>query len=712
MTASAVSSVEPASRAVSPAASGFADSDGVAIAWELFGDGDDTVLLLAPWAIGYSRVWKQQVPYLSRHFRVVTFDPRGNGRSGRPGSSSDYGSRRNAADAVAVLEAVGVERCVVVAHCAAAGAALLLAADSPELVCGAVFMSPALPITPPLPERAGIDFDEPRASYEGWAKTNRHYWQEDFSGYLEFFFGRCFPEPHSTKPIEDSIAWGLDTAPETLALTMDSPELDRETVLALLRRVRCPLLTVQGDDDLLIPEDRSTAFAELTGAEIVTLAGSGHCPHVRHPVAFDLMVRDFAERAFERPKPPLAWRRAMRRPRRALYVSSPIGLGHAWRDVAIARELRRLHPGLEIDWLAQDPVTRVLEDCGERIHPASALLASESRHMTAESRDHELNCFEAWRRMDEILLANFMVFHDLVRDEPYDLWIGDEAWELDYYLHENPELKTAAYCFLTDFVGWLPLPEGGEREAFLTADYNAEMIGHIERFPRVRDRAVFVGNPDDVVPHSFGDGLPRIRPWVEEHFDFSGYVAAPDAGLPGDREALRAELGFGPGERVCLVTVGGSGVGGGLLARVVDSFPEARRLVPELRMIVVCGPRIDPESLPASEGLEVVSYVPRLSRHLAACDVAVVQGGLTTCMELAAARRPFLYFPLRRHCEQQLHVRHRLDRYRAGRALDYDAATPESIAAEIAAALSEHPDPAPVEQDGATRAAELIAALL
>ena len=138
--------------------------------------------------------------------------------------------------------------------------------------------------------------------------------------------------------------------------------------------------------------------------------------------------------------------------------------------------------------------------------------------------------FQALRRMDEILLANFMVFDDVVRDEPYDLWIGDEAWELDYFLHENPELKTAAYAFLTDFVGWLPLPEGGADEARLTADYNAEMIEQIARFPRVRDRAIFVGSPEDVVPHAFGDGLPAIRPWVEEHFDFSGYVLAPGAG--------------------------------------------------------------------------------------------------------------------------------------------------------------------------------------
>ena len=127
--------------------------------------------------------------------------------------------------------------------------------------------------------------------------------------------------------------------------------------------------------------------------------------------------------------------------KRALFVSSPIGLGHAQRDVAIARELRALVPDLEIDWLAQDPVTRVLEGEGERIHPASEHLASESGHFESESAEHDLHCFQTWRRMDEILVANFMLFHDVVNEERYDLWIADEGWEIDYYLHEHPELK-------------------------------------------------------------------------------------------------------------------------------------------------------------------------------------------------------------------------------------------------------------------------------
>jgi predicted glycosyltransferase len=438
--------------------------------------------------------------------------------------------------------------------------------------------------------------------------------------------------------------------------------------------------------------------------------GAGHLTNARHPVKVNGLVRDFAESVTPPAPAERRWTRALKRRKRALYVSSPIGLGHARRDVAIAKELRKLVPDLEIDWLAQHPVTAVLESEGERIHPASRHLANESHHIESESAEHDLHAFQAIRRMDEILCANFMLFHDVVEEERYDLWIGDEAWEVDYYLHENPELKNAAYVWLTDFVGWLPMEDGGEREAFLTADYNAEMIEHIARFPRIRDRAIFVGNPDDVVGDAFGAELPLIRDWTEQHYDFAGYVTGFEP--VEDRERLRAELGYGPGEQVCIVTVGGSGVGGHLLRRVMAAFPEAKRQVPELRMIVVAGPRIDPASLPEHDGLEIRAYVHDLYRHLAACDLAVVQGGLTTSMELAANRRPFLYFPLRHHFEQNHHVRHRLKRYGAGRAMDFDESTPETIAETIAEEIGREVDYLPVETDGAARAAARIAEVL
>ncbi len=294
------SDIEDPSRAIDPVQAGRVEHRGVGVAYEVFGEGEETVLLLPPWSIVDSRFWKAQVPYLARHFRVVTFDPRGNGRSDRPARAEEYAVTVDAEHTLAVLDEAGVEKCVMVSHCGNASLALLLTASHPERIAGAVFMSPALPLTPPLPERTGFSFESEFPEYEGWAKTNRHYWQRDFRGYLEFFFSRCFTEPHSTKQIEDCLGWGLETSADTLALTLDAPDLDDEYVHQLLRRIRCPLLVTQGDEDGLIPSDRGAAFADATGAELVELENVGHCPNARHPVLFNLLIRDFAERTFGR----------------------------------------------------------------------------------------------------------------------------------------------------------------------------------------------------------------------------------------------------------------------------------------------------------------------------------------------------------------------------------------------------------------------------
>jgi pimeloyl-ACP methyl ester carboxylesterase/predicted glycosyltransferase len=695
-------------RARYPDSDGFVERDGVKIAYEVFGSGEKTILILPTWSIVHSRYWKMQVPYLSRYARVVTYDARGNGRSDRPAGAAAYTAAELAGDALAVMDSVAVERASIVALSVGVKPALILSAEHPERVDALAVIGPQVPFGEGPPGRS-YSFTDVLDTDEGWAKFNRHYWLRDYDGFLDFFFSNNFVEPHSSKPLEDAWEWAHETTPEILIDTfIGAMQLDADTALDLCRRVRCPVLVIQGSDDRITGPGRGIALADATGGTLAMLEGSGHGPHARDPVKVNLLLRDF----FGLRPTPSGWTRGTHRRKRVLYVSSPIGLGHAQRDVAIADELRKSHPDLEIDWLAQYPVTRVLEERGERIHPASAFLASEVEHIDSESGEHDLHCFQAWRRMDEILLANFMAFHDLAEREQYDLVIGDEAWDLDHYLHENPELKRSPFVWMTDFVGWLPMPGGGAHEVFLAADYNAEMIEHIDRYPRLRDRSIFVGSPDDIVPDTFGADLPSIRAWTEEHFDFAGYVTGFDPAELAERESLRERLGYRLDEKVCIVTVGGSGVGAPLLRRVIASFPEAKRLVPELRMIVVAGPRIDPESLPKHEGLEVRAYVSELYRHLAACDIAVVQGGLTTCMELTANRRPFLYFPLRNHFEQSFHVPHRLRRYGAGRRMDFHSSNPETISAAIAEEIGRDLSYRPVEADGAARAAAMLGELL
>ena len=257
------------------------------------------------------------------------------------------------------------------------------------------------------------------------------------------------------------------------------------------------------------------------------------------------------------------------------------------------------------------------------------------------------------------------------------------------------------------------MPGGGDREAELTADYNAEMIEQRARFRGLRDRSIFVGDPEDVVGDAFGPGLPGIRDWTKENFEFAGYVTGFDVPGPEANEALRASLGYRAEHKLCVVTVGGSGVGTSLLRRVLDAAPIARRLLPELRFLVVTGPRIDPRSVPRRRGVRVRGYLARLYEHLAASDIAVVQAGLTTCMELTASRTPFIYVPLENHFEQNFHVRHRLERYDAGRHISYsEAADAEFLAEAIVKEITVGANPRPVESGGAERAASMLAALL
>ncbi len=698
-------------RARCPDEEGRVRNGDVELHYEVCGAGETTVLLLPTWTIVHSRKWKGQIPTLARHYRVVTFDGRGNGKSDRPRGPEHYTFDHYVDDALAIMDATNTERAVVIGNSLGGQVAPLLAHRCPERVIALVLIGPSAPIGPQCAKWRYDEFLKERSTFERYEKWNASYWKRNFPDFSEEFMASVFNEPHSTKQIEDSVSWSLETTPDVLT----------DTVLAygsgaderLYRELSCPVLLIHGTEDEINPIETSRLLADLCGGRFIELAGSGHVPEGRIPAKVNLLIMDFIDSVTGvSATPPPRPLRPHRHAKRALYLSSPIGLGHGRRDLAITRELRRLHPGLEVDWLAQHPVTALLEAEGERIHPASRLLASESAHIEAEADGHDLHVFEAFRRMDEILVANFMLFQEIVQDENYDLILADEAWDVDYFWHEHPELKRAPLAWFTDFVGFLPMPDKGERDAFLTADYNAEMIEHIEAAPALRDLAIFVGNPEDCVDTRMGPDLPGIREWTEKHFRFSGYITGFDPADFGAKEALRAALGYRPDERVCIVTVGGSGVGRPLLRRVLAAYAIVKRRLPDLRMIVVAGPRIDPASLDAPAGVEVRPFVPDLPRRLAAADLAIVQGGLTTCMELTASGTPFIYVPIRNHFEQNFHVRHRLERYNAGQRLSYEETDPDSLAAAMVEVLGTNQPFRPVETDGAAKAAAMIAELL
>jgi pimeloyl-ACP methyl ester carboxylesterase len=284
-------------RARYPDREGFVEDDGVRVFYEVYGDGDPTIFMLPTWSIVHSRNWKGQIPYLARHYRVLACDPRGNGRTDRPARPDDYAEQRFADDALAVMDATATERAVLVSLSRGAQRSMLLAAAHPDRVAGIVFIAPAVPLPPAAP-RAGAEqeFLRPAVSDEGWHKWNAEYWRRDYRGFVEFFFDQIFTEPHSTKQWDDGTGWGLETDPETLIATELAPRLtDEAEVRALLARIPCPLLVIHGTDDAIRPYASGAALAELAGARLVTLEGSGHGPQARIPVKVNLLLREFVE---------------------------------------------------------------------------------------------------------------------------------------------------------------------------------------------------------------------------------------------------------------------------------------------------------------------------------------------------------------------------------------------------------------------------------
>jgi pimeloyl-ACP methyl ester carboxylesterase len=286
-------------RARYPDAEGFIERDAVRVFYEVYGDAPTTFLLFPTSPISHSRLWKAQIPYLSRYFRVITFDPRGNGKSDRPETPEAYSYWECMKDGRDILEATGAGTAILGGICDGGGWALMLAATHPAATLGVVAIAPSVPrLTPPHPNYRRYPSDVPLETDEGWAKCNVHYWRRDYRGFLEFFFSQQLPESHSTKQIEDCVQWGLEGGPESLVLCDEeapAPFATEEEARALVGRIRCPVLVVHGELDGCQTRERAAAVAELTRGTLVALEGAGHLPQARHPVKVNELIREFGQ---------------------------------------------------------------------------------------------------------------------------------------------------------------------------------------------------------------------------------------------------------------------------------------------------------------------------------------------------------------------------------------------------------------------------------
>jgi pimeloyl-ACP methyl ester carboxylesterase len=268
--------------------------NGFQIAYQVAGDPAAPKLLLLPtWQIVHSRFWKLQVPHLARFFRVITFDTPGNGGAERTEALAAFEYERIIAQAVGLLDHLGYERAAVAGWSRGCIYGLLLAACYPERVSRLILMAPGMkPGGPfPLPDPS---FWKTRAEYHEWEKENAHYWRAAYSDWLRFFFGQVFTERHSTKGVDDAVAWGLQTSPEILIQSTRPERYPALTPDEVLARVRCPVLMIHGMDDRVTPVAISRALAETRpNWELALLEGCGHAPLLRDPVRVNLLITEF-----------------------------------------------------------------------------------------------------------------------------------------------------------------------------------------------------------------------------------------------------------------------------------------------------------------------------------------------------------------------------------------------------------------------------------
>jgi UDP:flavonoid glycosyltransferase YjiC (YdhE family) len=388
-----------------------------------------------------------------------------------------------------------------------------------------------------------------------------------------------------------------------------------------------------------------------------------------------------------------------------LFISSSIGLGHAARDLAIAREMKKRNSDIEIFWLAGDPARRVIEESGENLLPECELLGKDSFLAEKVSDGFGMNVNKYLFRVLLEWRKSIMAIRRLTKEKKFDLIIADEAYELIIAFLFFPGIKKKApFVMIYDFFGFdattkSPLEKVG------TYLWNfAWVTGN--RTPWVEDLSLFVGNAEDIADKSYGLFLPNARKHAEKHYKFLGNILPFDPQEYSNPLAMKRQQGYGTGPLI-ICSVGGTAIGVDLLNLCSRTYRILKDQLPGLQMVLVCGPRIDPNSVMVTEGIQIKGYVPNLYEHFAACDLAIVQGGGTTTTELVALNKNFLYFPLGEHFEQKL-VSDKLVRIGAGVKMNFSETDEMILSKAVLDNLGKTVDYQKIKIDGAVKAAEFI----
>jgi predicted glycosyltransferase len=316
---------------------------------------------------------------------------------------------------------------------------------------------------------------------------------------------------------------------------------------------------------------------------------------------------------------------------------------------------------------------------------------------------YKLNLAQYVAKLNEDLKASKPRFLKFIEQKKYDLVVGDEAWPVFFAYLEKPSAKKQPLVMVYDFMKCITVTKKP-----MDRMINWMMNRYWSKPVTLEDYdAIFIGEPEDIPDEKLGLFLRNCRE-VTKDWKFVGYSLPFNPKDYSDVKAQKRKLGYGD-EKLIICSKGGTGVGKDLLDLCGRSYSLIKAKIPDVRMVIVTGPSIRPEDVKVPQGVEVLGFVPNLYEYFAACDLAIVQAGGTTTIELTALKRPFIYFPLEEHWEQLGWVVPRLHRHHAGVEMRYYQTTPESLTDAVVQNIGKKVDYADIPGDGARKAAEVMA---
>jgi len=393
-----------------------------------------------------------------------------------------------------------------------------------------------------------------------------------------------------------------------------------------------------------------------------------------------------------------------------LYISGSLGLGHITRDIAIARNLRKHLPETDIDWLASNPATIMLEEAGEKLVPEAGQYGNENISAEEAAEGSNLNLLKYLLKSRGERKQNVELFLKIIGSKNYDLVIGDETYEISLAVREHPELKKFLFVMIFDFVGLDAMTKNPLEHLGVYYWNRAWSRDYRLKQKPPYDLALFVGVQENIPDKSFGFMLPNRRQFANAMYKFIGYAFPFNADKYKDKKEIRSKLGYGP-EPLVICSIGGTAIGKEILELCGEAYKIVKENIPNLHLKVVAGPRLTTGNLNLPKDAEVVGFIPRLYEHFAASDLAIVQGGATSTLELTALRRPFIYFPIEGHCEQA-NVSRILTQLGSGLRLTFSETTRESLAGRMIDLLGKEVTYPDIPKDGAQKAAQFIVELL